>query len=103
MSLAGSFNVSNETLLILFVVSQIIIRSLSTPVTARQKILEESNRKLRRQLATLEEEYSKACSGDTIEKLKTELVKSKEDYKTLKKEATDDKVRAVNLVSIRFD
>lgn len=49
------------------------MRSLSTPVTARQKILEETNRNLRRQIASLEEDLRQSNNGENLTDIKSEL------------------------------
>nr|XP_039272092.1 peripheral-type benzodiazepine receptor-associated protein 1-like isoform X1 [Styela clava] len=78
---------------------KVTIRSLSMPVTARQKILEESNRNLRRQLSQLEEKYRQACNGSCTEDLKIELEDYKQKYENLEKESKEAKLHTVNLES----
>lgn len=68
------------------------------PVTARQKILEETNRTLRRQLAEYEE-AGQSLAGRTVEDLKAQSV-SQTRCSELEKVNRELSLQTVNLVSI---
>nr|CAB3265584.1 RIMS-binding protein 2 [Phallusia mammillata] len=89
--------------------SKVVVRSLSTPVTARQKILEESNRNLRRQITSLEGavqelESKLGQSGDFDDKLKfvedekhqlnNELQRQKRHILNLESQLQESKIEA---------
>ena len=82
---------------------KVIVRSLSTPVTARQKILEDANRGLRRQLGALESRLNEAESKVTLlEKMEAEMKSSACEKESLQETITDNKSTIMLLVSVRL-
>ena len=78
-----------------------VVRSLSTPVTARQKILEESNRNLRRQVTALENRLRDAESKSSgSEEVENKLKSLEEENRELVNKINDLQNRTLNLVRV---
>ncbi|XP_078485192.1 RIMS-binding protein 2 isoform X1 [Ciona intestinalis] len=85
--------------------NKVVIRSLSTPVTARQKILETSNRNLRRQIASLEAELQnfQQKSEDHLgnEELKEENRALQEQISALESQLGESKIETSD-ISVQY-
>ncbi|XP_076801089.1 peripheral-type benzodiazepine receptor-associated protein 1-like isoform X2 [Clavelina lepadiformis] len=80
--------------------AKVVVRSLSTPVTARQKILEESNRTLRRQVTSLENNLQEVEGKLTrIEVLEEQLLSEKEEKLNLQNSIEQLKASTATLKS----